>query len=201
MNCTEFHHELMRATGPLDALEAHAAGCPRCQALLQAETALRSRMRQLPPRLPSAAFETHLAQAYARRRPVPRPGVAYALAASLMAAVLIPALWLDRPAPQGTDQTATLPAPITTQTVRLAFKAPRDLQGVQMRIELPQGVTLSGRPDTRTLEWTADLVQGNNLLEFAVQGSSAEPIIATLNYRNAQRRFVAALPSRSGTAG
>lgn len=205
MNCTEFHHVLMRTTGTLDdALMAHAAGCPRCQALLQAETTLRDRLRELPPQRPSPAFEARLAQAFARRRQTPfRPGVAYALAASLVAAVLIPVLWLGTPAPAPQDAGVTTAGtvPAAAQTVRLAFKAPRDLQGVQMHIELPEGVTLADRPGTRTLVWTTDLRQGNNLLEFAVNGSSVEPIVATLHYRNSQRRFVAALPAPSGRAG
>ncbi|MFP5357421.1 MAG: hypothetical protein ACLGHI_03060 [Gammaproteobacteria bacterium] len=205
MNCTDFHQQLMRTTGTLDeALAAHAAGCAGCQALLQAETALRSRLRELPPLRPTPAFEVRLAQAFAHRRaPLRRPAVAYALAASLMAAALIPALWLGTPAPvpQDTDVTTAATAPVITRTVRLAFKAPRDLEGVQIRIELPEGVTLSDRPGTRTLAWTTDLNQGNNLLEFAVSGTSAEPIVATLHYRNSQRRFVAALPAPSGRAG
>jgi Arc/MetJ family transcription regulator len=205
MNCTDFQDGLMRTTGTLDeALAAHAAGCAGCQALLQAETALRNRLRELSPLRPTPAFEERLAQAFARRRPTRfRPGVAYALAASLMAAVLIPALWLGTPAPvpQDTDVTTAATAPVITRTVRLAFKAPRDLEGVQIRIELPEGVTLSDRPGTRTLAWTTDLNQGNNLLEFAVSGTSAEPIVATLHYRNSQRRFVAALPAPSGRAG
>jgi hypothetical protein len=205
MNCTEFHHELMRTTGtPGEALAAHAAGCAGCQALLQAETVLRGRLRELPPLRPTPAFEARLAQAFARRRPTPfRPGMAYALAASLMAAVLIPALWPGTPVPvpQDTGVTAAGTVPVITRTVRLAFKAPRDLEGVQMRIELPEGVTLRDRPGTRTLAWTTDLRQGNNLLEFAVNGTSTEPIVATLHYRNSQRRFVAALPAVSGRTG
>lgn len=202
MNCTEFHNELMCATGPLDTLEPHAARCPQCQALLQAEMQLRARMRQFPPVTLSPGFEQRLAQVYApRRRSGFRTGYVYALAASLLAAVLIPALQLAPlpvPAPQG-----QLTAAVEAQTVRLLFKAPRDLRGVQMRLELPQGVAFKSHPDAQALEWTTDLLQGNNLLELAVTGASAsaEPLVATLTYRNSQRRFMAALPTESGVPG
>jgi hypothetical protein len=208
MNCTDFRQTLMHATGPLDELGElgelavqHAAQCPQCQALLQAERALRQRLRELPPLRPAPGLEQRLARAYAaRRQPRRLPGLAYALAASVLAAVLIPTLWLGSPtAPAPADVPAVASAEM--QTIRLAFKAPRDLQGVQMRIELPPGVTLASHPGRQTVEWTTDLAQGSNLLELAVIGTSAEPLVATLHYRNSQRRFVAALPSRSGTAG
>lgn len=199
MNCTEFHDELMRATGALDTLAAHAASCPGCQVLLQAEMQLRARMRQLPPIAPSPGFEQRLSRAYARR---PRSGfrteLVYALAASLLVAILIPALWLATPtsAPVPKAETA---AAVKTQTVHVLFQSPRDLHGVQMRLELPQGVAFKHHPATQTVEWTVDLLRGANLLEFPITGTSIEPLVATLSYRNSQRRFTAALPAASAS--
>jgi ketosteroid isomerase-like protein len=69
----------------------------------------------------------------------------------------------DNPAP-----TVAL-APGRTESVRLAFDAPKRLEGARLTMRLPENFELAGHPERRELTWTTELEAGRNLLELPVR--------------------------------
>lgn len=209
MDCRTFRQQLHDALdGGLDRLRAgahrdHADRCPACRARLETELQLREKIRGLPVPAPSAGFADRVfATVREAHRPVFRPAAAgYALAASLALGVGI-AVWLGQ-APQSLSAAVPGPqrvavAPDEVQPVRLMFRSPRELSGVTVHLQLPQGVELAGYPGRRELRWQTDLQSGANLLELPVivQPGAGGVVTASLSIGQDRKQFAVLVQAR-----
>lgn len=76
-------------------------------------------------------------------------------------------------------------------TIRLVFDAEKDLELVNLTIELPVNMELDGYPDRKTISWTTSLVKGQNVLALpviAIDPGQGE-LIAQLNYGDKRKEF------------
>ena len=153
---------------------------------------LQQRLRALPVPPPSADYVPRVLAAVRRARVrAYAPALGAALAASLALGIGI-AVQLDRkpeaqPAPA---HTVTLAAG-TMSPVRLRFRSPRALDGVTIRLQLPQGVELAGHPGRSELTWQTNLQAGANLLELPMisQGGEGGLLTASLGHGQDRRQF------------
>lgn len=203
MNCFDFRSQLEdyvdnRLVTGHDACGRHAESCPACARLLASERRLRDALAQLPVPAPRIDFEGRVLreaiQAATRSRHPAR--LRYAAAAAVLVAITA-AFFAMQPLPQpGTVIAESAPSP---RTVRLVLTAPRALPGAQIRLELPDDSEFAAYKGQRVLEWTADLVQGANLLEVTINGPGKGTAVATVSYRGAQRTLPLPLDSAART--
>lgn len=159
------------------AFEQHVANCACCAEKAGQAVSLQQALRKLPVEKPSSDFH-HRVFAKVRKHYVEQPannqrfnfatGFATAVVASL-AIWLVSSVYL--PQSTGPQPQMISVAMNQTQTVRLVFDAPSNLQQVQLSIDLPQHMELEGFPGRRGLSWKTDLLQGENVL--------ALPLLAT----------------------
>jgi len=74
----------------------------------------------------------------------------------------------------------------TTQSVRLMFESPSDLDQVTLSIDLPENIELSGYSGQSELSWITSFEKGKNILSLpviAIEQGEGE-IIAQLRYGN-----------------
>lgn len=155
---------------------------------------LRDALRRLPVPPPQPGFAARaFARLPGRRRAAP---LAWALAASLVAAVGA-GLWLEQRTLPTPEAAPAREAKVVTLArgqagpVKLAFRSPRELAGVTIRLQLPQGVELEGHPGLQSLQWRTDLQAGANVLELplVVRGGDGGVLTATLNHRGSYKAF------------
>src|SRR5688500_6817777 len=110
------------------------------------EPELKERLRALPVPPPSADYVPRVLEAVRRaQRQSWRPLLGAALAASVVVGVGT-GVWLgQRTAPSDGAHAVTLAQGVVSP-VRLMFRSPRELQGVEIHLQLPPGVELAGRP-------------------------------------------------------
>lgn len=156
------------------------------------EIELLRRLRELPVEPPSAGFAARALRV--RRAPWLRPAMGFALAASLVAGIGF-AVWIGQGAapaesPAAGSQVVVL-APGGTGPVRLAFRSPRDLSGVTISLQLPEGVELAGHPGRQALSWQADFQAGANVLELplVVRTGASGVLTATLDHGGSHKAF------------
>lgn len=152
---------------------------------------LKERLRALPVPPPSADYVPRVLAAIRReQRPAWRPLLGAALAASIAVGVGIGAWLGQRTAPSDGARAVTLAQGVVSP-VRLMFRAPRDLQGVEIHLQLPAGVEVAGRPGRSELRWRTDLAMGGNLLELplVIQGGEGGVVTASLGLGQDRRQF------------
>jgi hypothetical protein len=160
---------------------------------------LRELLRSLPVPPPRPGFAARVFAALPdrqRRFAAFRAPLAYALAASLVAAVGA-GVWLEQrpaPAPEGAaprGPEVVMVAPGQRAPVRLAFRSPRELNGVTIQVLLPAGVELASRPGRQSLQWQANFQAGANVLELplVVREGEGGILTATLDYGKAHKEF------------
>ncbi|WP_165797337.1 anti-sigma factor family protein [Solimonas fluminis] len=207
MDCSDFRSQLDeyldgRLVAGHEACVRHLEGCPDCRSRVASERRLREALRQLPTPMPRGSFEDRVLRTAMRAAPSPRRGawVRYAAAAALLLAVAGGILSLRMP-PQAEATLATVPAGghAEPRTVRLVLTAPRALPGAQIRLELPDHSEFAAYKGQRVLEWTADLVEGPNLLEVTIHGPGKGVALATVSYRGSQRTLPLPLESTAQT--
>lgn len=156
------------------------------------ESEMLRHLRELPVEPPSAGFAARVLGT--RRAPWLRPAFGFALAASLVAGVGL-TLWLgEGPAPAESPSPGTqvvVLAAGSTGPVRLAFRSPRDLSGVTISLQLPEGVELAGHPGRQALSWQADFQAGANVLELplVVRTGASGVLTATLDHGGSHKAF------------
>lgn len=156
------------------------------------EPGLKERLRALPVPPPSADYVPRvLAAVRHAQRHAWRPFLGAALAASLAVGVGIGAWLGQRTDPADGALSVTLAQGVVSP-VRLMFRAPHDLQGVEIHLQLPAGVELAGRPGRSELRWHADLQAGGNLLELPViiQGGEGGVLTASVGLGQDRKQFV-----------
>ncbi len=181
MQCSEFEQRLddylddALSKENTQVVEAHAAHCDGCAQQMREAVALRHELRDLPVPAARADFEQRLlARVRKHYSPDPRRrqhiGFASGFATAAVAGLLI---WL----------TTTLYLPGTsveqpqilvlgmhqTQTVRLLFEAPTDIEQASLSISLPDHLRLQGYPEQRQLSWRTPLQRGQNVLALPVR--------------------------------
>jgi hypothetical protein len=161
------------------------------------DSRLRDLLRSLPVPPPRPGFAARVFAALPRtpRRAAALPW-ALALAASLAAAVGL-GVWLGQgavpePAPAaGPEAKVVVLADGSSAPVRLSFRSPRDLAGVTIHLQLPQGVELAGHPGRQSLKWQADFQAGANVLELplVVRDGEGGILTATLDSGTSHKAF------------
>lgn len=79
----------------------------------------------------------------------------------------------------------------TTQSVRLMFDSPSDLEQVTLSIDLPENIELSGYSGQSELSWTTSFEKGKNILSLpviAIEQGEGE-LIAQLKYGDKVKVF------------
>lgn len=212
MNCVDCQNALNEGLGEdptwarASELQDHLKGCARCRKSARLGRLLQQRLSSLPPPDFDEATAARLLEPVlgrtGRSRREGRRLPAFAMAASLAVGFGLALLVGIRPdAVLENDLALTLPAE-QVQPVQLAFNSPRDLSGVTLKVELPDGVELASHEGLRELTWQTDLQAGQNLLQLPVivRGEGGV-IVAQLSYGRAQRRFeVAVRPQRKPNA-
>lgn len=152
---------------------------------------LRDALRRLPVPPPKPGFAARaLAGLRGRTRRIARVA-GYALAASLCGAIGL-GVWLDQPLSSASPEARVVAlVPGQSGAVRLAFRSPRELAGVTIRLQLPRGVELQGHPGRQSLEWQADFQAGANVLELPLVVLDGEGglLTATLDHGRSQKAF------------
>lgn len=203
MNCSKFRSQLEdyvdnRLVAGRDACLRHAESCPDCAGLVASERRFREALAQLPVPAPRIDFEGRVLRAamQAAARPSHPARPRYAAVAAVLVAITA-GFFAMQPVPQPAAVIAeSSPSP---RTVRLVLTAPRALPGAQIRLELPDDSEFAAYKGQRVLEWTADLVQGANLLEVTINGPGKGTAVATVSYRGAQRTLPLPLDSAART--
>jgi hypothetical protein len=153
-------------------------------------------LRRLPVPPPRPGFAARVFAALPQRRRGFAPALAWALAASLVAAVGA-GVWLEQrplPVPEAAPATAekvVMLARGQAGPVRLAFRSPRELAGVTIHLQLPAGVELEGHPGLQSLRWQADFQAGANVLELplVVRDGEGGILTATLDHGRSHKAF------------
>ncbi len=177
MNCLTAQHDLddLRAgrldTDRAEETRAHLETCPHCRAYAEDIASLKSRMEAAP--MPPAPSDLLLGVREASRLPL-RLALAAAVAFLVLGGslVLLPRFhWeetVTAPVPAPTPLAPMAPAhPVQiARTVVLAVVATQDLAGVKLRLVLPPGAEVEGRPGETRFEWDDDLLVGTNRLRL-----------------------------------
>jgi hypothetical protein len=216
MNCELFQTSLHDwLDGSLDAarvevLQAHTARCPACLARLSAERNLRGALRQLPvaaarPRFASQAMQVARMADRSWGRRLRRHDLRIAAVAASVASAVC-AVALLRGVPDASPRTvAAAPSQLQTyaltagqvQSFRLRIEAPRDIDGVQFSVELPEHVALAGQPGIRAMTWEGSLRKGANVLELPLlaQAGAAGRVATRVTWGEFEQHLEAALVS------
>ena len=197
MECHDFALKLDDLLdGGLDAarqrsIQEHLGRCPGCRHLHEHAVAVREAVRKLSPPDPHPGF---MDQAFARAtrpaiggaRPLWRPVLGMALAASLVLGVALGVFFATRPTVQTVALTLDRP-----ETVRLMFNSARPLKAATLSLALPEKVELVGYGDRRELSWQTDLREGRNLLQLPliVHGATTEELVARLAQGESTKTF------------
>lgn len=188
MNCTELKNSLDDwldgdlSPGQAAAVEAHAAGCPACQARLARARDLQARLRRLPAPEPDAAlFDRALAAAAAhdlQRRRRTWLGAGGALAASLVLVIGVSASFqtgqLGQPGQPGLEE--AIPgldiALHEERDISLVVESREELDSATFTVVLPPGIELAGYPGVSEISWEGRLKPGKNLLVLPVRAQA-----------------------------
>ncbi len=196
MNCNEAQwqfDEYRRGGLKGDArcdVDVHVTGCQSCKKVMAEQLHLNEQLRALPfvpmsegfaDRAMRRAVSHHLEQ---RHRVAFYKGFSSALAAGLL-------LWLavglistkDTVQPEQVISIALQ----ETLELKLAFHSVKALENATISIQLPDNVQLVGYEGRQTLEWQANLNQGDNMLRLPIRALRAEGGQLVAQVRHAQQ--------------
>lgn len=179
------------------AFVRHVEGCNHCAAMLGEALTLQEGLKQLPVEQPASDFEERMFARVRRHYSQPRKehqrfnfatGFATAAVFSLMI-WFVSSVYLS-------DAVIQQPQIISvamneTQTVRLLFDSPKDIQQVSLSLDLPQNMELQGYPGRSGLVWQTSLQKGQNILALpvlAIQPGQGE-LMAQLSYGDKVKTF------------
>lgn len=201
MDCTEFRdqwsewHDGRLGAQAAQAMAGHRDDCPACGRYDRQMRSMVEGLAALP--LPDRGAATARAS-----RPAWLPGWRpLAAAAALVVAFgagLVVQLTLD----SGHSGPAIEQVALErggSQEVKLAFSTPKRLEGVELELRLPPGVTLAGRPGQRVVRWQTELAAGRNLLRLPLEVAADAPggeLVARVHHANGTREWKVALEPR-----
>jgi hypothetical protein len=198
MECDDFALQLDDwLDGRLDSarkksIQEHLGRCPSCRRRYQHANAVQAGLRELPPPalhpdFTDQALSRAARAAVGRARPMWRPVVGMALAASLVLGVALGVYLATRPEPvQSVALTIERP-----ETVRLMFNSAKPLRAATVSLTLPENVELVGYGGRRELDWQTDLREGGNLLQLPLiaHGPSKDELVARLSHDGSSKTF------------
>jgi anti-sigma factor RsiW len=182
--------------GRLDAarqkpVQEHLGRCPDCRRRHEHAVAVREAVRKLsPPAMHPGFIDQALSRATRAAaggaRPMWRPVLGTALAASLVLGVALGVFLATRPAVQTVALTLDRP-----ETVRLMFNSAKALKGATVNLALPENVELVGYGGRRDLSWQTDLREGGNLMQLPliVRGATKDELVAQLSHDGSSKTF------------
>lgn len=187
------------------AVNAHLEQCEQCAQAFREDAELLTALRDLPVPPPTGDLvERSLARADRRGRKRQRLWQAggLAVAASLLVAITA-GLVIQGPLNRTESPRVVAVQPGQDQPVNLVFNSRRRLEGVTLRLEVPEGVEIAGHPGKRRLNWQTTLEPGRNLLRVPVIVNDGGGVLrAGIRYGGEQRRLEVRLeprrPDRSG---
>jgi hypothetical protein len=198
MECQDFALQLDDLLdGQLDvarqkSVQEHLGRCPDCRRRHEHAKAVREAVRKLsPPALHPGFTDQALARATRAAvggpRPMWRPVLGMALAASLVLGVALGVFFSTQSAPVQTV-VLTIDRP---ETVRLMFNSARPLKAATLSLALPENVELVGYGGRRELSWQTDLREGGNLMQLplVVRGATKEELVASLSHDGSSKTF------------
>ena len=206
MNCQDVQRDIdefldgMLPESAHSAMASHLEGCEECRQALEQTRRLRSALAALPAPTPRPGFARAALRRARRAHQQPRRGAAGWFAAGFGSAaaaglaawlVLAPVTPGPGTVPAASDQPMVELAPGRTESVRLAFDAPRRLEGARLTMRLPENFELAGHPERREISWTTELEPGRNLLELPVRalaGGEGE-LVAEIAHGETIKRF------------
>ena len=198
MECRDFALQLDDLLdGRLDAprrksIQEHLGSCPDCRRRHEHAVAVREAVCKLsPPALHPGFMDQALSRAtraaVGGARPMWRPVLGMALAATLVLGVAVGAFLSTRSEPvQRVALTIDRP-----ETVRLMFNSAKPLKAATLSLALPENVELVGYGDRRELSWQTDLREGGNLMQLPliVRGATKEELVASLSHGGSSKTF------------
>lgn len=208
MNCSMLQgqlHDFLDATlssAQQSEVQTHLDQCADCRLRLAREQLLRTHLQAWPTAGAERAWQQtlqHIAQQSTRASSGgwKHSILGGAIAASLALGISIGLLW---PVAQQSSPVAPLVSTLNgetlqQQTVRLMFASGRDLQGVELTLELPEGVEIANYPSQRSLSWHVDIQAGQNVLTLPlnIKGVELRELVAHLKHGNSTRTFTAAI--------
>ncbi len=205
MNCTKVRETIDDLhAGRLDqdaarAVRVHLDGCPACRAYETDVDLIRHRLSGVAtPPVPGTLTEQTFARLRRRGRAPLAAAASVMLAVSVLAGVLVSQL-----TPPDQPEVANRAPAIEERTVRLAVNAPRALESVRFRIDLPDAVEIQGHPSSRTLEWTDSLAAGRNRLDIPllISGEPRGELVARVEYEGRTRELPISLASAGNPNG
>jgi hypothetical protein len=197
MKCQDFALQLDDLLdGGLDApqrksAQEHLGSCPDCRRRHEHAVAVREAVRKLsPPALHPGFTDQALSRATrpaAGTRPMWRPVLGMALAASLVLGVALGVFFTTQPEPVHAVM-LTIDQP---ETVRLMFNSAKPLKAATLSLALPENVELVGYGDRRDLSWQTDLREGGNLMQLPliVRGATKQELVASLSHEGSTKTF------------
>lgn len=200
-----------------DDLTSHLSQCAECREYAD-DLRLKTLLRTLPIPEPVPGFESRILPEALKHRTRTAAnessslGAWLALAASLVATIFVALQW------QWSSTASVVPgqmvaSEVAVRPIRLILNSKRDLDKVNLTVQLPPQVRLKGYGDTQRLQWSSRLATGDNSLVLPVQlrpgeargmtagDLSSEEIVIELEYEGNRKNFRVPLRSVfSGTA-
>jgi hypothetical protein len=183
---------------------AHVASCESCRRQLDELTSLREHLRKLPVSPPPAGFADRILRTarldYNRRHlgVFATGAVAAGLFILLVAGVM--RMTADNPVDSIAIQRVEMEV-LEQRTISLAFNSPAEISDVTFILDLPDGVELSGHPDTQKLVWKDNLSNGRNVLQLTLLGQKQMTGTLKASIEHAGKRREFSIPLQVREAG
>lgn len=175
-------------------LMEHVASCDSCRRELDELTVLRERLRNMPAKPPPAGFAENILRAarrdYTRRRAGMFAGAAAAAGLFLLIVAGLVRMTTDNSVQPAAIQMVEMNV-LEQRTISLAFNSPTEIDDVTFILDLPEGVELSGHPDTQEMVWTDALSSGRNVLQLTLLGQKkmSGTLKASIEHEGRRREF------------
>jgi hypothetical protein len=181
----------------LSDFELHMLNCKDCAEKLRVEEGLISGLKKLPVEPASEDFDQRVfAEVRRQYSPATQNKHGYRFAAGFAtAAIASLAIWFVSSV-YILDPLVEQPEIVfiemnESQTVRLMFESPADIQQVHLSIGLPENMQLDGYPGQRELSWQTSLLKGQNVLALPIMaiGKGQGELFAQLSYGDKTKTF------------
>jgi len=206
MNCTDINTHKddfldgNMASAEKQAFEAHLADCENCAEMMKGMNLMLSNLKDLSVPDPSPDFEARVFAEVRRQHPkqqVTKKKARHHFVAGFTTAMAAGfALWFVSTLFIVQQQSLDTPGVMSValneaQTVRLLFDAPKDLDAVTLKIDLPANVQLAGYTGQSQLSWQTSLKKGQNVLALPIMAidKGTGEMIAQLSYGDKVKTF------------
>jgi hypothetical protein len=187
MNCeqlTDYIRELSIHTAR-NALSAeyneHIEQCDNCYESYQQQKAYLTKMQtlQTPDLSPTAAsvmLRNVRLQSTERKVHLPRANFMHGFIAASILALSVFGTWSTWHNDRSDQEVVALPNFVTTE-VFLVINVPEDIYDADLKVVLPQQVSLVGYEDMAEITWPVDLKQGTNTLSLPIKVNTDQQLV------------------------